>query len=511
MLNERKNQLQFIVGNSVPRESNYPVFLLQPDNWDDYGYQTRFNLFFYPTTEYWSRINIGTVKILSKKLETDEVSEETRTKVFMPSTFSSLDQNEFCSLGQTSNYYDNLGKLAKYGTGTISPHEVVTALCDICFRQDANLWWETMQAYTSSLLRFPAANIVRNDAKELIQGNTPDAHNSMIFNLSSLFFVEPRGYDLHFDGNLIFPGRINVLIGQNGVGKTKIIKDFAENLASFDGQQKGEGYTPEFSKILYISTNIFDFDFHFLGRFSRSDTLEFIGPSAELYNERIRYALEKLEKETLPRNSKLCNTLEENLKFVISIPEWKPFISGVFKGQDELIDLILHAPNEAIEYLSAGQKSLLTVYAGLFRHADKQCLIFIDEPENYLHPSLLTKFIREFNILLSNRKAFSILATHSPIVVQETARRFVTIVEREGDDTFLRRPPFETFGESLENICEYLFETDFSSSHWKKVISEFVRLGMSEDEVLQQLRSDELPLLTKTYLIHEQMKQDGAN
>lgn len=48
--------------------------------------------------------------------------------------------------------------------------------------------------------------------------------------------------------------------------------------------------------------------------------------------------------------------------------------------------------------------------------------MLIDEPEGHLHPPLLSAFVRALSELLVNRNGVAIIATHSPVVLQEVPR-----------------------------------------------------------------------------------------
>ena len=55
----------------------------------------------------------------------------------------------------------------------------------------------------------------------------------------------------------------------------------------------------------------------------------------------------------------------------------------------------------------------------------ERTLVLIDEPETHLHPPLLSAFVRAMSDLLIDRNGVAIIATHSPVVLQETPRTCV--------------------------------------------------------------------------------------
>lgn len=144
--------------------------------------------------------------------------------------------------------------------------------------------------------------------------------------------------------------------------------------------------------------------------------------------------------------------------------DWIGFITTALDNA-KVAEQLQNDVDTALLEMSAGQRVLTELYVALFDKLDQKALVLMDEPENHLHPSLIALFIKNLNDLLNRRRAFAIVATHSPIIVQETPSKYVTVLEREGSKTTTSPPPFETFGESIENITKHLFETDFTSSH----------------------------------------------
>lgn len=83
--------------------------------------------------------------------------------------------------------------------------------------------------------------------------------------------------------------------------------------------------------------------------------------------------------------------------------------------------------------LSAGQKSILLVLAGLASRLDQESIVLIDEPEAHLHPHFLVLFSRALHQLLDDRRSFAIIATHSPIVLRDVPTDCVTVLWRDTD------------------------------------------------------------------------------
>jgi ABC-type cobalamin/Fe3+-siderophores transport system ATPase subunit len=519
--------LSFYVAEKLPAEARYPAVLLVPDNWDDYDYRTRFEVQVHAAANA-VHDQIGIVKILARSYRTNDEPlspSVKKTRQHLPVEFVRLDPTQFCSLGQTSNYYANLRAVSTQFTSAQEfIREFLVALLDVT-RPLAGTevrWWENNDGFATSLLRYNAAHIARQNAVHLLDERDVEAHdvNAIAFAAANLD-VHPPALNIEFDGTERGrPGRINVLVGRNGAGKTRLLSETALWLTRpFSSTHKPkEEFTPSFSKVIFISTNTFDsFD---LGERSREGSLEFVGirPGSQTKLQEIRDAAKGAGPggwaRVLPLIPNMAalesllpitqDNLADDLEALLHINGWSQFVADAF--EPPLSSEILSSSRIAVTNMSAGQRALTSLYAGLYRKLDQQSLVLLDEPENFLHPSLIARFIRALHDLLSDRKAFALMATHSPIVVQETPSRFVWIVEREGDLTKLANPAFETFGESIDNLDEYLFETDFRSSHWKQVLRQMIEEGRTNEEIAALFRH-ELPLLARAYLQRERTRK----
>jgi len=79
--------------------------------------------------------------------------------------------------------------------------------------------------------------------------------------------------------------------------------------------------------------------------------------------------------------------------------------------------------------LSSGELSLLCGFLGLAAHLEEGCVVFIDEPENSLHPEWQLNYVEMLNAVLRSRDGCHyVLATHSPLIVSGFAKRGCTIL-----------------------------------------------------------------------------------
>lgn len=97
-------------------------------------------------------------------------------------------------------------------------------------------------------------------------------------------------------------------------------------------------------------------------------------------------------------------------------------------------------------------------------------LVLIDEPETHLHPPLLAAFLRSVRTCLERLDGYAIIATHSPVVLQETPARFVRILRRFGEGSRVEGPSLETFGESIALITQEVFNLDDGATDWHETL-----------------------------------------
>jgi hypothetical protein len=127
---------------------------------------------------------------------------------------------------------------------------------------------------------------------------------------------------------------------------------------------------------------------------------------------------------------------------------------------------------EAFQRLSSGHKIVLLTAARLVELVDERTLVLLDEPESHLHPPLLSSFIRALANLLILRNGVAIVATHSPVVLQEVPRSCVWVLRRNGEALRAERPAIETFGENVGILTHEVFQLEASESGFYRMLSD---------------------------------------
>ena len=83
-----------------------------------------------------------------------------------------------------------------------------------------------------------------------------------------------------------------------------------------------------------------------------------------------------------------------------------------------------------LKRMSSGHAIVLLTVTKLVETVEEKTLVLLDEPESHLHPPLLSAFTLALSDLLVNRNGVVIIATHSPVVLQEVPKSCVSILRR---------------------------------------------------------------------------------
>ena len=136
--------------------------------------------------------------------------------------------------------------------------------------------------------------------------------------------------------------------------------------------------------------------------------------------------------------------------------------------------------------LSSGHKIVLLTLTKLIELSEEKTLIIMDEPEMHLHPPLLGSFVRSLSSLLRRVNGVAILATHSPIVLQEVPKECVYKLNRFGEFINVERPTNETFGEEIGILTSEVFGLELTESGFHKLLNEAVNKGYSYEQIIDE-------------------------
>ena len=462
----------------------YPVFSLSTDSWDDFGVKCTFNLRYHESKSVVTKI--GELKILQLNESTTKLDKE----------FDDLGK-DYISLGQSIEFYENLLK----SVGVKEAELVLDSLNDISWQANKADEFESKPAYRNALFRENSAHTAFRFGRSVILSEAYD--DSVSFEYTVDIESSNCSYDIsiNFDEDDLLPNRIVGIIGRNAVGKTHLMGALAKDLVQVgrvsqktidDKNKRFKGSRPIFNRVITISYSAFD-------RFIRPKN-----PQASYVYCGIRDEKGGLSKSSLIKNYKYNLT---KIKDQNRVDIWVRYMAEIL---DELgddfkenllneIENIEDADSESLSLLSSGHSILAHFVTALVARIQENTLVLFDEPETHLHPNAVANLFNVMNHMLRSYKSYAIIATHSPIVIQEIPSKRVILLSREGNCTMPTRMQFETFGESVSELTRHVFDTASISNYYKKVLKSLSNT-MSAEEV-NELFNNNLSFNAKAYLL----------
>lgn len=462
----------------------YPIFSLTTDSWNDFGTVCTFNLRYH--TSKTDVVHIGEIKILQKG----------KDHTVLPPEFSNLD-SECISLGQSIDFYKNLYKVL----GSKEAAKVLESLNDISWQPNIAEPFESKSQYRNALFRENSANSSFRFGRLIILNEEYDENFSFEYTAQIEGADSPFSISVDFDEDDYLPGRIVGIIGRNAVGKTQLMGELAKDLVQVgrvsqktidDKNKKFEGNRPTFTRVITVSYSAFD-------KFIRPKN-----PQASYVYCGIRNEKGALSKTSLIENYK-SNLFKINELGRSS--SWVSFMSQILdNSSDEFISKLENeieidnkSDNETLSLLSSGQSILAHFVTALVARIQENTLVLFDEPETHLHPNAVAHLFNVMNKMLKKFHSFAIVATHSPIVIQEIPRKRVILLTREGNSTMSSPMNFETFGENVSELTRHVFDTVNIPNHYKMVLKRLSK-SMSFEEV-NSLFDNGLGFNAKAYLL----------
>lgn len=87
----------------------------------------------------------------------------------------------------------------------------------------------------------------------------------------------------------------------------------------------------------------------------------------------------------------------------------------------------------------------------------------------------------EFRRIIHNKHSVMLVATHSPVILQETLSKNVFIMERRDGETIIRHPETEIDGESFGLINSMVFRLHSDLTHYNDVMDELYEQWYCDD------------------------------
>ena len=147
-----------------------------------------------------------------------------------------------------------------------------------------------------------------------------------------------------------------------------------------------------------------------------------------------------------------------------------------------------------VKHLSSGQSIILFIITELIAKIRFDSLILYDEPETHLHPNAISQLVNTVYHLVHLFKSYCIIATHSPLIIQEIISKNVYVVEREGNYSSIRRIGIESFGENLSILSEEVFGNREIPKQYQIILKEMVESRLTYEQIKERLEYGQIPL-----------------
>ncbi|SEO43261.1 AAA family ATPase [Mucilaginibacter sp. OK283] len=463
---------------------HFPCMALMPRAWDDFGFQTCFELLFYTTAD--NRSGLGEVKILQRgKMITR-----------LPREFTELGP-EYASLGQTLAYYKDLKNAfpSEY-------MDIARALRDCSYFPDIRASIENEKAFSASLVRSSEAQRALYESSDQLQVGlaNPEPRFSFSFEHTVPGAALPHRIDFSFNHDEAIPNSFFCLIGKNGTGKTQLLAQLAKKLS--DSNEAGD-FKPErplFTKIIAVSFSLFDkFDQPSKEAISY-ELISFKDPRGQLNEELMGQLLWRAYN----------NLLKSRTRKAIWLNCIRNYLDVDFMRIDlnqlEMLGSRSDFDQRLNQALSSGQRIIFHLVTRLVAAMEKNSIVIFDEPETHLHPNIAAKLMAALRYVLRNFSSVCVLATHSPVIVQDIPSRFIRIIDRKEDIPLVRQPLIECLGENLTNINNDIFHVDEENALYKNILEDLSKRYTLPQ--IDQLFNNQLSFNARIYL---QNLTDGAN
>ncbi len=479
---------------TLPSGVTNQAFLCK-DGWDDwFKFRTTFSLIVFGADG--QRFDAGSVKIGQFGLLPSGTIEPGMRAPEIGQQFDLLD-DRFFSLGQDENYYETLNLLPENFRASI-----LEGLRDCAFNLQIFELAQHEEVMRESLLRSVHSSNVRTRFHRLARGDAELTEFQFEYIFPSDTETPSPTLSFHTIPNSLPPTNVHILIGRNGVGKTRRIRHITRALLGDHNENDPAG------EIRLLGDNSQDWSFAGLISVSFSAFDDFDLP--EIEQPAIQTTLVGLRQKgtassdravTIKTPQQLAGDFSQSFglcRLGLRAVRWRSAIVALEndplfakldvtrlldRGDDEWKD----TAERMFSKLSSGHAIVLLTITRLVELVDERTLVLLDEPEGHLHPPLLSAFIRSLSDLLGKRNGVAIIASHSPVVLQEVPSSCAWKLRRSGATTVAERPEIETFGENVGVLTREVFGLEVTNSGFHQMIRQAIEVdGLSYEELLER-------------------------
>ncbi|KZS22770.1 AAA family ATPase [Wohlfahrtiimonas chitiniclastica] len=443
---------------------------------------------------------------------------------------------------EMSNFFTLLEDMAAYRrlVNMVGPSvakrilNVLNDLVEIKSRPDKKLLYNqaiASEIFRLAFMRNSEAFFAYHNAHDILRGIEFESFDYISKNLKLTFqlegFSNPHEIFFSFGSSQIIPKRINVLIGENGLGKSQSLNQFIraalqQNKCKHNLVALGaESQRPMISRLLAIGTpgetkNTYPNDsikkpkIYYkrlvLTRNARSKNNKTICSSLiqlirnkDFIGDETRYQIFKyvianffpLDSLVIPLKNYHTNYI--SLKDLDKLPGEQTRLE-LWSNIDDAGELkIQYKANGQLYPMSSGQLSFFKFALLACLHIENGSFVLLDEPETHLHPNFISGYIALLDNILEKTGSYGIIATHSPYFVREVAREQVHVFKKTNDGAiYISHPKLKTFGANIGDISYFVFDEEITNSLSQKILDKAKRESLSFEDIVS-LSNSELP------------------
>ena len=298
----------------------------------------------------------------------------------------------------------------------------------------------------------------------------------------------PKNKDLPTDN-------IFAIIGNNGSGKTKLIKDIFTAISNENvNNEEISIKESNISKAIHLSFNSLD------------EPLKSIGENLavsykDIKNKNlIKNNLEIIKEDKNKATLFWLEVYKYNFIFQDVFKDYANIYYSDFEEYKEIIDIELTEGLDGKDIFSKYNfyKSILDIYdksspgekvvilglTYIIANINNQTVVLLDEPELYLHPQMISIYINSIINIINKYDTICILTTNSPIILQEMNHHNVYKC-KNSNGLVLESIKQRTFGENLSNITDDVFKFNIKSTNFYNTLS-----NKKSEELKEILNSD---------------------
>lgn len=369
-------------------------------------------------------------------------------------------------------------------------------------------------------------------------------------------FRLPHSLCFTFEPGKIASGRISVLIGRNGVGKSQSLLKIIEVLKKGpeDKVLRNEivpstktstllhADYPEINKILVFSSASDDpfprrpqgfegLEYQYVNlipdrtveaRYTKS-VVDIISSDLPILNttrtrllSKFLFSVLKIKNLYLPLSARGVHlpSTEIDKKHYIDLRTFSSLNEHSRQAAFSFIDtsrpIKLLDNDGSVLRLSSGQKVFLSLLLNILAFLENGSLVLLEEPENHLHPNYISEFVSLLDDLLESTNSCAIVATHSVYVVREVERESVQVIEvDEKNNVYVDKPMLQTFAGSTDKISTYVFGDPTVEKLHERLFREKFQGEKSIQKIIDEY-ADVLSSEALIYIRNEVMKNGEA-